>query len=120
MVVAGSSVKDDVLIILGVQESDSGAVNCKFDVKDAIIKLLRDDLGLQVVLEESESATDRKIKVNLENPPASYPNSAETIISGLPALLESPTRRPADLLRLKVTRKSLYNWLQKRLGASKR
>lgn len=102
----GNSLKDDMSIILGVQEV--GSSDAKHDsVKDAIVKLLQDDLGLEVIFAGTTSIT--------LNSDADFKN---TIAVGFPTQLESPTRRPADLHRLKVTRKSLYNWLQKRLGAS--
>lgn len=113
MFLAGHSVKDDMVIILGNQGVGLGAVSGKFDLKEAIIKLLREDLGLQA---DFEPAAGRNI--NAKNPSGSYPKSAETIISSLPALSESPTRRPVDLVRLKVTKKSLQDWLQKRLRCS--
>lgn len=93
-------------IILGVQEVVSS--DAKHDsVKDAIVKLLQDDLGLEVIF-----AAGRSMSLNSD---ADFKN---TITAGFPTQLESPTRRPADLHRLKVTRKSLYNWLEKRLDAS--
>ncbi|CAK9138344.1 unnamed protein product [Ilex paraguariensis] len=112
----GDKIKDDMLIILGVQEL--GAVGAKHEsgVKDAIIKLLQDNLGLKVLLKGHKTATERKI--HLENPFGSY-SDMEEIIGGneLPPQMESPTRRPAALQRLKVTKESLNHWLQRRWDA---
>lgn len=103
---AGNSLKDDMSIILGVQEVVSS--DAKHDsVKDAIVKLLQDDLGLEVIFEATRSMS--------LNSDADY---KDTIAVGFPTQLESPTRRPAGLHRLKVTRNSLYSWLQKKLDAS--
>ncbi|XP_074368926.1 pentatricopeptide repeat-containing protein At5g02830, chloroplastic [Apium graveolens] len=102
----GNSLKDDMSIILGVQEVVSS--DAKHDsVKDAIVKLLQDDLGLEVIFSATGSMS--------LNSDADFKN---TIAVGFPTQLESPTRRPSDLHRLKVMRKSLFNWLQKRLDAS--
>lgn len=106
----GNSLKDDMSIILGIQEV--GSIDANPDaVKDAVVKLLRDDLGLEVI----SAATRNTRSENF----SSDRDCKNTITSGFPTRFESTTRRPADLHRLKVTRKSLYNWLQKRMGPSK-
>ncbi|KAK2977612.1 hypothetical protein RJ640_007248 [Escallonia rubra] len=104
----GNPVKDDMLIILGVQEVGASAVQHELNVKDAIIKLLRSDLGLKVLLAGPSMA------IKKENP--SYSNLEDLQGSALPTQLESPTWRPAVLERLKVTRESLSHWLRKRSG----
>ncbi|KAL1815966.1 hypothetical protein ACET3Z_018540 [Daucus carota] len=103
----GTLLKDDMSIILGVQEVGSSDANHD-NVKDAIIKLLRDDLGLEVI-----SGATGSINSNSDT------DNINTITVGYPTGLESP-RRPAVLQRLKVTKKSLNKWLQKRLGASRK
>ncbi|KAK3016654.1 hypothetical protein RJ639_006749 [Escallonia herrerae] len=108
----GRPVKDDMLIILGVQEVGASAVKHELNVKDAIIKLLRNDLGLKVLLARPSMAIKR------ENP--SYSNLEDLRGSALPTQLESPTWRPALLERLKVTGESLSHWLRKRSGDSRR
>ncbi|KAK2999793.1 hypothetical protein RJ639_022856 [Escallonia herrerae] len=108
----GNPVKDDMLIILGVQEVGASAVKHELNVKDAIIKLLRSDLGLKVLLEGPSMAIKR------ENP--SYSNLEDLRGSALPTQLESPTWRPAVLERLKITGESLSHWLRKRSGDSRR
>lgn len=113
--VAGDSVKDDLLIILE-EVSGVGASKHQTAVTEAIAKLLQYDLGLEVL---SAGSTDgRNFDGGLENSFVSYPKSKE-ILEGrdLPLKLESPSRRPAVLQRLKVTKASLHHWLQKR-GAS--
>lgn len=107
MGIAGTLLKDDMSIILGVQEVGSSDANHD-NVKDAIIKLLRDDLGLEVI-----SGATGSINSNSDT------DNINTITVGYPTGLESP-RRPAVLQRLKVTKKSLNKWLQKRLGASRK
>ncbi|KAL4576552.1 hypothetical protein LXL04_012648 [Taraxacum kok-saghyz] len=97
----GELIRDDMFIVLGVHEVGD---KHQFDVKDTINKLLRDNLGLEVV--SLGPKTPSEIKINVENP--FHPNPD---LDGI----RSPNRRPAVFQRLKVTRKSLYHWLQKKL-----
>ncbi|KAK1563614.1 hypothetical protein Q3G72_030059 [Acer saccharum] len=107
----GIPLKDDMLIILGPNKSGANPARHNSEVADAITKLLQDDLGLEVLLDRlalDESADP-------ENPLDSDHNLEE--ITGSKELhieLESSTRRPAILQRLKVTKKSLHIWLQRR------
>ena len=52
--VAGHSVKDDMLIILGVRGGHMDAAKAKTEVKDAVMKLLQDELGLEVLMVEPQ------------------------------------------------------------------
>lgn len=103
--------RDDMFIILGVQEVGTNVDKNEFDVKDAIIKLLKDNLGLEVLSLGPKIPTE--IRINVENPFNSQPDIHETIEGT--KLSKSPSRRPAVLHRLKVTRRSLYRWLQKKV-----
>ncbi|KAI3799489.1 hypothetical protein L1987_34787 [Smallanthus sonchifolius] len=108
----GEFMRDDMLIILGVQEVGTAVDKNEFDVKDAIIKLLKDNLGLEVLSLGPKILTEIRIKV--ENPFNSQPDLHETLEGT--KLSTSPTRRPAAVLhRLKVTRRSLYRWLEKKV-----
>lgn len=85
--IAGDSVQDDILIILGVSKLN---INSNSEVKDAVIRLLQDELGLEVLLlgpkqEKTTSDSSMELETSLVNPQ-----------------------------RLKVTKKSLQQWLQRR------
>ncbi|XP_021289489.1 pentatricopeptide repeat-containing protein At5g02830, chloroplastic isoform X2 [Herrania umbratica] len=114
--ILGHSVKDDMLIILGVSEAN--AAKQKSEVKDAVMKLLQEELGLEVLLVEPQVKNGR---VDLQTPIDADPVSSETV--GMNSLLSKPlssTRRPVILQRLKVTRKSLNHWLWRRADFIKR
>jgi len=104
--VAGYSVKDDILIVLGIGKVvDPNPGKHNLEVKNAMIKLLQDELGLEVLSAGTRNALHEK--TNMECPLESVLNLE----------LDSSTRRPAVVQRLKVTRKSLHHWLQRRVGA---
>ncbi|KAL3531886.1 hypothetical protein ACH5RR_005407 [Cinchona calisaya] len=111
----GDSVKDDLLIILE-EVSGLGASTHESGFTEAIANLLQYDLGLEVL--SATSRDGKNFDGGFENSFASHPKSKK-ILEGrdLPLKLECPSRRPAVLQRLKVTKASLYHWLQKR-GAS--
>ncbi|XP_076945065.1 pentatricopeptide repeat-containing protein At5g02830, chloroplastic-like [Bidens hawaiensis] len=106
----GQFMRDDVFIILGVQEVGTAVDENEYDVKDAIIKLLKDNLGLEVLSLGPKIPTN--IRINVENPFSSQPDLHETLEEA--KLSKSPNRRPTVLHRLKVTRRSLNRWLQKK------
>ncbi|GMI80041.1 hypothetical protein like AT5G02830 [Hibiscus trionum] len=54
----GHLVKDDMLIILGVSERHEEATNVIFGVRDAVMKPLHDELGLEVLLVEPQVKKD--------------------------------------------------------------
>ncbi|KAI4319523.1 hypothetical protein MLD38_033110 [Melastoma candidum] len=85
---AGNSVKDDILIVLGFSEGGTNSLIRGCDLRDAVIKLLRDDLGLEVLF--------------------TGPRFERTV---LPVESGTSPRRPAALQRLKLTKESLYKWL---------
>lgn len=115
--VAGNPIKDDMLIILG--EPSVGISKQESEVKDTITKLLRDDMGLDVLMAGPRVTNDSK--TIMENPLDSNSVSGEILgRESLPTELESSTRRPVMLQRLKVTRKSLRQWLQRRFRAIRR
>nr|UPT48545.1 pentatricopeptide repeat protein AaPPR274 [Agave angustifolia] len=108
---AGKMVPEDMIIISGVGKEMSGSANHEHGVQLAIVKVLQDELGLDLITgygsahgshapslvdDASNSAATQKIE-----PPNDYKHVA---------------RRPQDLGVLKVSKKSLCNWLQKREG----
>lgn len=106
----GCPPKDDLFIILQVKKTSTNSAKAKSEVEDAITKLLQDELGLEVTLAGSE-------KVNPSTSLVSYANKEEILGSNrFPTKLKPSARRPAVLHRLKVTRKSLRYWLQRRVS----
>ncbi|KAI6674982.1 hypothetical protein NL676_002888 [Syzygium grande] len=90
----GNEVNDDVLIILGVSEINAKPTDQRSELKDAIVKLLKNELGIDVLLIEPRSGRTP---------------SRES---------ETSTRRPVVLQRIKLTRKSLHDWLHRRAVAT--
>ncbi|GKV30121.1 hypothetical protein SLEP1_g38977 [Rubroshorea leprosula] len=114
--ILGNLVKDDVLIIIGVGVLDADP---KSEVKDSIIKLLKNELGLEVILVKTKVTEDER--VDTENLSSSNPNIEVTVRNNkVPMKSLSSTRRPVILQRLKITKRSLHHWLQRRIGAIKR
>lgn len=111
--VAGHPVNDDMLIILGASKIDADLDKHKLEVKDAITRLLQDELGIEVrpmgykvrldKRKDSENSVDLSSK--LEDKLGRNQLQKETKYS---------TRRPVVIQRLRVTRDSLKQWLQRR------
>ncbi|PPD92329.1 hypothetical protein GOBAR_DD10733 [Gossypium barbadense] len=116
--VQGHSVRDDMLIILGVSEKREEAANVISGVKDAAMKLLQDELGLEVLLVEPQVQKDGW--VDLQTPGANTVLLEKAGKNSLSSKPLSSTRRPVILQRLKVLRKSLNHWLQKRTDVIRR
>jgi len=104
----GCPLKDDLFIIVGVKNAATRPVKDESIVEDAIVKLLRNEFGLEVIFGGPK-------QVNLD---ASFNSCAnEQGVVGSEKLLtelQFSARRPTVLRRLKVTRKSLLYWLQRR------
>lgn len=109
---AGHSINDDILIVIGATKVDENLSKRILEVQEAMIKLLRNELGLEVFPARTRLALS-------DTPKLKHPNLTNLKIEALPgddALSTSmgfQTRRPAILMRLKVTRKSLYSWLHR-------
>ncbi|KAI3980513.1 hypothetical protein MKX01_008930 [Papaver californicum] len=105
----GNPVKDDLIIILGVGEGIATGSGSESEVRDSIVKLLQDELSLTVL------SSGPRFSVPSSNDQGN-PLNADPIHENLENNnnFESPARRPVVLRRLKITRKSLYNWLQKK------
>lgn len=112
----GELISDDLFIILGVLEHGAAADKHQFDVKDTIIKLLRDNLSLEVLSLAPKIPTESRI--NVENPFNPHPDLDETLKRMRSPT--SPSRRPIVLQRLKVTRRSLFHWLQRKSNENRR
>ncbi|CAA2972374.1 pentatricopeptide repeat-containing At5g02830, chloroplastic [Olea europaea subsp. europaea] len=112
----GDSIKDDMLLILSVQEIGACVGKDEIGVKEAVIKLLQYDLGLQVISRGSRIGNNKKSDV--ENPVCSNLKLEDLKRSGPSPQLESPTRRPVVLQRLKITKESLHHWLQRKTAAT--
>ncbi|XP_047162789.1 pentatricopeptide repeat-containing protein At5g02830, chloroplastic isoform X1 [Vigna umbellata] len=109
----GHSINDDILIVIGATKVDENPNKRILEVQEAIIKLLRNELGLEVFSARTRLALS-------DTPKLKHPNFANLKIGALPGedalptLTGFQTRRPAILVRLKVTRKSLYSWLHRK------
>ncbi|KAK4342969.1 hypothetical protein RND71_038785 [Anisodus tanguticus] len=113
---AGDSIKDDVQIFLGVQEVGIRAVRHESVVKEAIIKLLQHDLGLEVISTAPRIGNDRNQDgINHPDKYSKVEENAERVI--LRANVHFPTRRPVVLQKLRITKESLQSWLIRRLDA---
>ncbi|XP_049407680.1 pentatricopeptide repeat-containing protein At5g02830, chloroplastic [Solanum stenotomum] len=114
---AGDSIKDDVQIFLGVQEVGMRAVRQESVVKEAIIKLLQHDLGLEVISAASRIGNDRNQDgINHPDKHSNMVEHTERVI--LRANVHSPTRKPVVLQKMRITKESLQSWLTRRLDAS--
>nr|GMD62710.1 pentatricopeptide repeat-containing protein At5g02830, chloroplastic [Ipomoea batatas] len=115
----GDLTTDDVQIILGVDQVGTPAANHESGVKETIIELLQHDLGLEVVSTGSKTETDRNYgEINSAD---EFSDTEENRESGvLPSQSDFPTRRPAVLQKLKITKESLHSWLQRRMDDSER
>lgn len=108
---ARKMVQEDMIIMSGAGKEMMGSANHELEVQLAIVKVLQDELGLEVIaghgsgggnhvpgLVDDVSNSDGVEKIQLLN---DYRHAV---------------RRPQELGVLKVSRKSLCNWLQKREG----
>ncbi|KAF4396301.1 hypothetical protein F8388_019847 [Cannabis sativa] len=103
----GHIISDDMLITLGIGKVDTIPDELELGVKDAITKLLQDELGLEVLSKGLEIASNTQMYLESTNHSTS---NSEYLGSN-----ELPTeRRPVVMQRLMVTRKSLRQWLYKR------
>ncbi|XP_020213448.1 pentatricopeptide repeat-containing protein At5g02830, chloroplastic isoform X1 [Cajanus cajan] len=110
----GHPVNDDILIIIGATKVDASPAKHILEVQESIMKLLRNELGLEVLPARTRVALSSTAKLE-------YPNLSNLNIEALPGENALPTtkmgfqtRRPAVLVRLKVTKKSLYSWLHRK------
>lgn len=114
---AGDSIKDDVQIFLGVQEVGIRAVRQESVVKEAVIKLLEHDLGLEVILAAPRVGNERNQDgINHLHKHSNMEENAERVL--LRANVRSPTRKPVVLQKMRITKESLQCWLTRRLDAS--
>ncbi|GER28667.1 pentatricopeptide repeat-containing family protein [Striga asiatica] len=97
--IEGNSLKDDVIIILGIHEVAAHPTRDENGVGEAVTRLLEHDLGLHVFAVGSSSTHSHSELGKVHERSWSKPGS--------------PIRRPIILQRLKVTRDSLHAWLRK-------
>ncbi|XP_022972661.1 pentatricopeptide repeat-containing protein At5g02830, chloroplastic isoform X1 [Cucurbita maxima] len=105
----GESVKDDIVIVLGVSKVEPDLVQQNFEVRDAITKLLQYELGLEVLTAGPTTVLD-------EVAGSESSNMSLTKLNGIMGRNKYTTRKPAAVQRLKVTKKSLKDWLQRNRG----
>ena len=101
--------RDDLLIILE-EEPWGCASRHETGSTEAIANLLQYDLGLEVL---SVGSVDGRNFNGGFDTSFLCPNSKVLQRRDLPLKLESRSRRPVPLQRLKVTKGSLHHWLQK-------
>ncbi|MED6211105.1 hypothetical protein PIB30_070353 [Stylosanthes scabra] len=108
---SGHSVNDDILIIIGATKADETPSQYILEVQEAMIKLLQNELGLEIFQAKTRFALSDTSKLEI-------PNLTSLSIEALPGekALTTVTRRPAVLHRLKVTKKSLYGWLHRKVS----
>ncbi|CAJ2632686.1 unnamed protein product [Trifolium pratense] len=110
----GHSVNDDILIIIGATKADESPSKNILEVQEAMMKLLRNELGLEVIPARTRFAPS-------DTPKLRTPKLSNQTIEALPGenalttTMGFHTRRPAVLQRLKVTKKSLHRWLQRKV-----
>lgn len=109
---AGVPVRDDLLIMLGTTQVDHDLPRHQVDVKQAVIKLLQIELGLEIQIQGSRNAPERNI-------PSESNEDKMLMRNHLRLDSDTPTRRPAVIHGIKITRKSLNQWLQKRTSNRK-
>ncbi|ERM95718.1 hypothetical protein AMTRI_Chr08g206910 [Amborella trichopoda] len=113
--ILGKPVRDDMIIITANTRSNMDAAETELRVRDAVIRVLQGELGLSVLEgpELGELSTRHAHVISSLSP--------ETLtMSKRPQLREYTTRRPVDVQRLKIPRRSLNLWLQKGVGTQKR
>lgn len=103
----GHSVNDDIMIIIGATKADESPSKEILEVQEAIIKLLWNELGLEALPAKTGFAPNDRTK-------SQSPKLANLTLK-VPTR-GFPTRRPAVLQRLKVTKKSLHGWLQRKVS----
>lgn len=98
-----------MLIILGTGEANTDSGKQEIAVKEALVRLLQDELSLMVL-----PAGQRYIKQDAHRVDDANQDTAHTPENSKSFVSISSTRRPAILERLMVTKASLYQWLQRK------
>ena len=98
---SGQAIDDDLIIITGIAKEITGQAQDKQSVKQAVIKLLKDELGLE-------------IRPGYERTPTGSNNIDLSGLSNGSSEIKASFRRPQDRGMLRVTRESLQRWLQNR------
>ncbi|CAN0881396.1 Pentatricopeptide repeat-containing protein At5g02830, chloroplastic [Linum grandiflorum] len=91
----GEPVTDDILILFGMEEASKSATSGSEQI-DAILKLLRKDLGLEM----STSLPDSNVNV-------------KPVVSSTKNMELSYTRRPVRQPRITITKEALLRWVEK-------
>lgn len=104
--------KDDLVIILGTCEANTDSGKQEIDVKDVLVKLLKDELSLVVLPARQRPVLD--ITQDARHVDDADQNTEHTSKNTKWIVGISSTRRPAILERLMVTKASLHKWLQRK------
>lgn len=108
--VTGKIIQDDMIIISGVGKYGTGPASGDSEVRQAVINVLQDELGF--VVETGHGA----VYMNHSPCPSDLSNSHVFQTIEEPKYHKYLARRPQDLGVLKVTKRSLHSWLQKKGG----
>lgn len=103
----GKPIEDDLIIFTGV---GTGSGCSESEVQGALIKVLRDELNLNVSAQPGITLCTNDL-LSSANAHQSHEKK-----SNLQIHFESLPRKPRVLGRLVVSRESLHSWLQKRVG----
>ncbi|KAK4396303.1 40S ribosomal protein S23 [Sesamum angolense] len=98
--IAGNSIKDDMLIVLGIIQLGDNVSKDETGVGEAVIRLLQHDLGLKVFEAGPRIGNDKRRDQGTPTH-SNLKLEEELDRSSLPHAPESPTRRPLVLQRLK-------------------
>lgn len=104
----GASLKNDLVIILEDEGSETDDNGHNFGVMEVIFELVQRDLGLEV-----KAIPKRDTKNGFQN---SHALSGKEDIQStkLASMLKFPSRRPANPQRLKISKASLNYWLRRK------
>ncbi|XP_020591216.1 pentatricopeptide repeat-containing protein At5g02830, chloroplastic isoform X2 [Phalaenopsis equestris] len=92
----GKNIQDDMIIILGTGDESTCSAGTEHEIKQAILQVLQGELGLHVI-------TGHKPDLNISQAVKNPSNIAED---------KYLQRRPHYSGLLKITKESLYQWLQ--------
>lgn len=99
---AGKAVQDDVVIITGHENTSRAEVETSaVDVEHAIVTVLTDDLGLEVLIGPGSCP-----------PPSAKPKAPTKSRSNLEQVPKKLTRRPQGVIKIPIN--SLNHWLKKK------
>ncbi|XP_008792463.2 pentatricopeptide repeat-containing protein At5g02830, chloroplastic isoform X1 [Phoenix dactylifera] len=104
----GKIIQDDMIIISGVGKYGTGPASREFEVQQAVLSVLQDELGFDV--ETGLGA----VRMNHSPGPPDASNSRVFQTIKEPKYHKYLARRPQDLGVLRVPKRALHSWVQKK------